>query len=141
MRTTNLRVNQLSQLGYEWYVSYLAALDAKDLERYGAFLADECVLQMNNHPPVAGKAAVLAALGQYWQTFGTLEHDLLNIYGADDRLMLEALNHYTRADGTPVTLRAVALTDRDASGLVTSVRLYTDTQPLFTHGAVPAGAA
>lgn len=38
---------------------------------------------------------------------------------------------YTTLDGRQVTLRAVAFTDRDEQGLVTSVRLYTDTAPLF----------
>ncbi|GAA0603874.1 hypothetical protein GCM10009416_46880 [Craurococcus roseus] len=41
---------------------------------------------------------------------------------------------YTRLDGGAVTLRAAAFTDRDEAGLVTSVRLYTDTGPLFAPG-------
>jgi len=86
---------------------------------------------MNNADPMAGKDAVLAGLGAYWPSFGTIEHDLLNVYGTDEAYVLEALNHYTRLDGSPVTLRAVAFTDRDADGKVTSVRLYTDTAPLF----------
>lgn len=131
MKTDRLRINQLSPAGFAWYRSYLEALDAKDLARYGEFLADECVMQMNNDAPVIGKSAVLAMLGPYWQSFGTLEHDLLNIYGGDTSFMLEALNHYTRLDGGAVTLRAVALTDRDATGRVVSFRLYTDTKPLF----------
>ncbi len=45
--------------------------------------------------------------------------------------MLEALNYYTRLDGEPVKLRTVALTDRNQAGQVASVRLYTDTAPLF----------
>lgn len=63
--------------------------------------------------------------------YDTIEHDLLNIYGTDDHYVLEALNHYTTLDGRQVTLRAVAFTDRNAAGLVDSVRLYTDTAPLF----------
>lgn len=136
MRTENLKTNQLSPEGYEWYLTYLEALDAKDPERYGSFLADDCVLRMNNGEPVDGKAAVIGGLSQYWATFGSLEHDLLNIYGTDSAFMLEALNHYTRLDGKPVTLRAVALTDRDQTGQVNSVRLYTDTEPLFAPHAV-----
>lgn len=106
-------------------------MDAKDLEAYGEFLSDDVVLQMNNADPMEGKEAVLAGLGQYWPSFGTMEHDLLNIYGDDDQYVLEALNHYTTLDDRSVTLRAVAFTDRDADGLVESVRLYTDTTPLF----------
>ena len=135
MRTDRLRTNQLSPVAYRWYLDYLGAMDRKDLDAYGAFLADNCELQMNNAPPVAGKEAVLRGLGDYWKSFGALEHDLGNIYGDDRRFALEALNHYTRLDGRSATLRAVAFTDRDEAGLVASVRLYTDTGPLFA----PAG--
>lgn len=112
-------------------MSYLKVLDAKDIEGYGAFLSDDCVLQSNNNPPTGGKVAILKYLSQYWSTFGSLTHDLLNIYVSDSAFVLEALNHYHRQDGKPVTLRAVAFTDRNESGLVTSVRFYTDTTELF----------
>ena len=134
MRTDRLRTNQLSPEAYRWYLAYLGAMDRKDLDAYGAFLADGCALQMNNQPPTVGKEAVLRGLGTYWQSFGGVEHDLDNIYGDDRRFALEALNHYTRLDGGAVTLRAVAFTDRDEAGLAASVRLYTDTGPLFASG-------
>lgn len=131
MKVDQLRINQLSPAAFEWYRSYLDALDAKDLDRYAAFFADDANMYLNNVGPIQGKTAILSTLAQYWTTFGSLEHELLTIYGSDSAFMLEALNHYTRLDGTPVTLRAVALTDRNAEGLVTSTRLYTDTAPLF----------
>ena len=135
MRTEDLRINQLSSESCEWYLAYLRAVDAKDVEAYGAFLADDCVSRTNNHPPVQGKDAILQGLSYYWTTFNSLTHDLLNIYGTDSAFVLEALNHYERKDGEVVTLRAVAFTDRNEAGLVNSVRLYTDATPLFA----PAG--
>lgn len=131
MKTDNLRVNQLTPEGYSWYTAYLETLDAKDIERYGGFLANECTLIMNNADPVTGKQAALHGRSQYWQSFSDLEHDLSNIYGTDRAFMLEALNHYRPLDGKPVTLRAVTLTDRNKAGKVSSVRLYTDASPLF----------
>lgn len=131
METKSLIVNQLSPAGFAWYLKYLAVLDAKDLASYGAFLADDCQFFINNNGPVQGKAAILGMLGQYWPSFGSLRHELLAILGHDQHFMLEALNHYTRLDGTAVTLRAVAITSRNTDGLVTSVRVYSDTAPLF----------
>lgn len=133
MKTNNLEHNQLSPSAYEWYLGYLNVLDEKDLDAYGAYLADDCVMITNNQPPVEGKQAIMEALKSYWATFGSLEHDLLNIYGTDTAFMLEALNNYKRTDGQPVTARAVAFTDRDDSGQVTSVRLYSDTSALFEN--------
>lgn len=131
VRTDKLRFNQLSPKTYEWYLAYLEAIDTKNIEVYGNFLADECVMQSNNNPPILGKAAILQNLSDFWTTFDSLTHELLNIYGNDSSLALEALNHYKRNDGKVVTVPAVALTERNEAGLVTSFRLYTDTTPVF----------
>ncbi len=142
MRTDRLRASQLSPEAYRWYLDHLGAMDRKDLDAYGAFLAGGCASQMNNQPPTVGKAAVPRGLGAYWRSFGGVEHDLDNICGDDRRFALEALNRYRRLDGGAVTLRAVALTDRDEAGLLTSVRLYTDTGPLFEpSGRAPDGGS
>ncbi|ARV59174.1 hypothetical protein BZZ01_11510 [Nostocales cyanobacterium HT-58-2] len=135
MRTDKLRVNQLSPKTYEWYLAYLQAIDTKNVEVYGTFLADDCVMQSNNNSPVQGKADILQSLSYYWTTFDSLTHDLLNIYGSDSSFVLEALNHYKRNDGKVITIPAVAITDRNEAGLVTSIRLYTDTTPLFAATA------
>jgi hypothetical protein len=37
MKTSNLRVNQLSEAGCKWYLEYLDALDTKDVERLDRF--------------------------------------------------------------------------------------------------------
>jgi ketosteroid isomerase-like protein len=131
VRTHRLRINQLSPKTYEWYLTYLQAVDTKNVEVYGTFLADDCVMQSNNNTLVQGKAAILQGLSYYWTTFDSLTHDLLNIYGTDSSFVLEALNHYKRNDGKVVTVPAVAITDRNETGLVTSIRLYTDTTPLY----------
>jgi ketosteroid isomerase-like protein len=127
----HLRVNLLSREAFGWYKTYLAAIDARDVNAYVAFLADEATMQFNNEAPIVGKDSVLAMLGGYWQSYAGLTHDLRNIYGDDQRFALEALNHYRRHDGKPVTIRAVAFTDRNEAGLVTSVRVYADASPVF----------
>jgi hypothetical protein len=132
MKTENLRINQLSPATYQWYLEYLEALDTLDIEAYGKFLAQDCSVRSNNNPPMEGKEVVMQGLSAYWTTFSSLEHDLLNIYGNDSSFVLEALNHYKRNDGKVVAIPAVAFTDRNEEGLVTSVRFYTDTTPLFT---------
>lgn len=132
MILTSLRINQLSPAASAWYLGvYLAAMDRRDIDAYAALLADGVTVRFNNEEPVAGKPAVVGMLGGYWQGFAAIEHEPLNIYGSDRAFMLEALNHYTRHDGKKVTARAVALTDRDPAGAVTSVRVYSDVSALF----------
>ncbi len=132
MITKNLRVNQLTAKSYESYLAYLTAIDTKNIETYGKFLADNITVQFNNDEPTQGKPAVLQALGYYWQSFEAVQHDLTNIYGTDITYVLEALNHYIRKDGKQVTVKAVAFTDLDESGLVKSVRIYQDVSPVFS---------
>lgn len=131
MKTNNLGINQLSPEAFQWYLTYLRAVDEREIDAYASFLAEDCVMQTNSNPPMQGKKAIIAGLAQYWQSFAGLEHDLLNIYGTDTSFVLEAWNHYTRHDGTGVSLRAAAFTDRNSEGRVQSVRLYADVSPLF----------
>jgi ketosteroid isomerase-like protein len=131
MITNNLRSNQLSPEAYDRYLRYLQAMDRRDIAAYGEFLAADVVVQFNNGPPLRGKEAAMAGLGPYWQSFASIEHDLTNIYGNDTNYVLEALNHYLRHDGQPVTVRAVAFTDLNAQGQVESVRIYHDVTPVF----------
>ena len=131
MITSNLRTNQLSDGAYETYLAYLAAMDARDVDAYVAYLADDVSIQFGNAPAVTGKAVVREMLAGYWQSFAAIEHDLTNIYGTDAAYVLEADNHYVRHDGRRVTVRAVAFTDKDADGRVRSVRIYGDTSPVF----------
>ena len=135
MTTETLNTCQISDEAYIWYLDYLSAIDNKALNAYGSFLADNCVMIQNNQPPVSGKADILQGLQGYWQSFRSLTHELLNIYGTDHAFALEALNHYVRLDGEKVTVRAVALTDRDQSGLVKHFRFYTDVSPVFAKEA------
>ncbi len=130
MRTGNLRINQLSDVGYKWYLDYLAAMDAKDVERYATYLSPSCSLTINNDKPVEGKGQICSKLSKFWKQLPDIEHDLLNIYGSDNAFMLEANNTYKMPNGN-VSVRAVALTDRDEKGLVTSVRLSMDMSPVF----------
>nr|WP_282100275.1 nuclear transport factor 2 family protein [Aquimarina sp. MMG016] len=131
MKTQNLNVNQLSTDAYRNYLSYLEAMDKKDVETYGKFLADDVQMWFNNEQFGIGKETILKGLDEYWQSFMSIEHDLTNIYGTDKNYVLEALNHYKRHDGKNATVKAVAFTDLNDNGKVKSVRLYMDMAPVF----------
>ena len=135
METKNLQRNDLSEKTYEWYCQYLNAIDDKNLDQYAVYLSDDCQMFMNNNGPIHGKSAILDMLGPYWNSFVSIEHDLLNIIGNDNAWVLEALNHYERHDGKLVTVRAVAITERSSQWLAQSVRVYADPSPVFEEGA------
>jgi len=132
----NVRINQLGHDATAWLTRVLQALDDKDVDAYTSFMADDVEVLFNNGDmAMRRRDAVREGLAAFWQSFGSLEHDELNIYGSDANLVHEALNHYTTLDGRSVTIRAVAWIDRNASGEITSLRVYNDQSPLFAPPA------
>ena len=134
-----LRVNQLTEAGWDWYQRYLTALDAYDVDAYASHLSPEVVVRFNNDTPLEGIDAVREGLGGFWGSVTAmgyrLLHEPLNVYGDDRRFVLEALNHYDSSDGRRVTVRATAWTDRDDDGRVVSVRIYQDLSALYGRTA------
>lgn len=132
---TSLRINQLGDDAWAAYSRYLEVLDRYDIDEFATFLADDVSVSFNNEEPMTGKQNAVQGLGGFWQSIQdmgySLTHEPMNIYGDDNHFVLEALNHYDRDTGPRVTIRAVAFTDRDADGKVTSIRVYQDLAPLY----------
>ena len=131
MKTDELKVNQLSPKAYEWYLAYLNAMDKLDIDAYAAYLAEDCELQFGNNPIVKGKSKAVEALKAFWATIDEDEHNIQNIFGNDNNFVLEAFNTFKRKDGKEITVPAVAITEKNSQGLVTSVRLFMDVAPIF----------
>lgn len=131
MKTDQLKMNQLSPEAYTWYLAYLNAMDQLDIASYASFLADDCEMQFGNNATIKGKKDVVEGLKAFWATIDGDDHNLQNIFGDDRNFVLEALNTFKRKDGKTVTIPAVAITERNLEGLVTSVRLFMDVTPIF----------
>jgi ketosteroid isomerase-like protein len=130
MKIDSLKSNTLSPAAFEWYLGYLAAMDSGDVAHITAKLDEDCAVQINNHLPLHGRAAITAAFDRYWDAIDKIEHELLNIYGRDDQFAVEMLCHYTRKDGSVVTLPAAVFIDRGADGRITYARSYIDATPV-----------
>ena len=126
-----LKINQISPEVFEWYKKYLTAVDTRDADGFGEFLDENAEFQFGNQPKVTGKKAIVEGLKKFWATYEGDEHILYNILGSDDCFALEADNIYTRKDGKKVTCPAVAITERNNKGLVTSFRVFIDIAPLY----------
>ena len=128
-----VRINQLGEETTGWLRAVLTALDAKDVDAYTAVMADDVEVVFNNGDmAMRGREVVRDGLAEFWQSFDTLAHEELNIYGTDRNFVHEALNHYTTLDGRRVTVRAVAWIDRDDEGRISSLRVYNDQSPLWS---------
>jgi ketosteroid isomerase-like protein len=125
----------ISPVNLDWLVNVLYILDQKDVESYCSFMAPDVTVTFNNgndtEPNMSGVTAVKAGLGQFWQTFKSVLHEEVNIFESGGTIMHEALNHYETLDGRKVSLRAVAILERNEQGLIQSLRVYSDQSPLF----------
>lgn len=126
-----LRINQLSPDAFTWYQAYLRSVDEQDASAFGSFLADDATFPIGNQPPVQGKQAIIDGLKQFWTTYNGEEHILHAMLGTDRCFALKATNVFNRLRGKQVALPAVAITERNEHGLVTSFRVFIDIAPLY----------
>ncbi len=131
MDSPQLGNGQLSSEGRAWHTRFNDALASRDLDRYLAFLHDDCSLQINNAMPVYSKRAIQAAYGAYLTSFQTLTYELMNVMGDDRQSTCEVLYTYGCNDGSTEVVQTAYLVDLDEDGLITSVRVYGDGNRIF----------
>jgi len=67
----NVRINQLSPDAIAWLTRVLHALDAKDVDAYTRFMADDVEVLFNNGDvSMRGRDAVREGLAAFWQASG-----------------------------------------------------------------------
>ncbi|WP_088288255.1 nuclear transport factor 2 family protein [Kineosporia sp. A_224] len=126
-----------------WIDDYYADVDAMRLDAYIARHSDDAVVVFGNNPPAVGKEAIAGAIGGFWSMIGGLSHHQRNLWFVDDgsTAVLEVDVDYTTHGGAHVVVPCVSLLDKNADGLVTSLRVHIDLAPLFAQiGAEQAAA-
>ncbi|MEM7660968.1 MAG: nuclear transport factor 2 family protein [Pseudomonadota bacterium] len=132
MKLDNLSRNDLSPAGFDWLQSYLAAIDARDIEAYAPFLADDCSLRMNYVPVMEGKSNVLMMLGSIWTSLAGMEHEPLMVLGDDNDFALETIHHYKIPSGKETPIPATEFISRNGNGLVSRIRIYCNADPAYS---------
>ena len=119
----------------DWIDDYYADVDAMHLDAYVDRHSDDAVVVFANQPPAVGKDAIRAAIGGFWSMIGGLRHERRNLWFVNDgaTAVLEVVTHYTTHGGAKIGVPCVSLLDRNADGLVTSLRVHIDLAPLFVQ--------
>ena len=111
---------------------FYADVDALRLQPVVDSFAPDGEMVFPNTPPATGRTAIRELLAGLWSTLGGLRHEPRHRWTVDQGTsVLEALVHYTTPGGTEVVVPAVTIIDQDTSGLITSLRVYQDSAPLF----------
>lgn len=123
MNLNSIQTNHLSMVAYNWYISFLAAIENRNSQRVAANTSDQCVLSINTNDVLSTRERVVAELEVFWLGFENLEHELLNILGNDYSFCAEVLVHYQQGETNAEPLKTVTFFDRNELGQITSLRL------------------
>ncbi len=117
----------------DWITDYYADVDAMRLDEYVAHHAEDAEVVFGNNPPAVGRDAIGEAIGGFWTMIGGLRHEVHHRWDVNDgnTAVLEVTTHYTTHGGAAVSMPCVSILDRNADGLVTSLRVHIDLAPLF----------
>lgn len=113
-----------------WIAALLAAVDAKDADRFVSFLADDASFAYANAPPVLGRDAVRAAVAGFFAQVRSLAHAAAHVWRVPGHVVVEGTVRYVRHDGREVTLPFVNVLALDGDR-ISSYRVYVDGAPLF----------
>jgi ketosteroid isomerase-like protein len=107
-----------------------AAFDAKDVAALAALMTDDVRLQLGNADIVNGKAEFVEALETFFVSVAGFRHAVVNVWSDLDVVIAELKVHYTRLDGTGVTLPCCNVF-RLRDGAVADYRVYMDITPVY----------
>ena len=107
-----------------------ATFDAKDVSALAAFMTDDVRLRLGNTEAVQGKPAFVAAVNAFLDSVAGFRHDILDVWSDGDTVIAEFDVHYTRLDGSEVTLPCCNVF-RLRDGLVAEYRSYIDATPVY----------
>jgi ketosteroid isomerase-like protein len=113
-----------------WLVELFGTIDARDAARFAASLAPDALFRFGNAPPVAGRAAIQAAVAGFFGSIAGCRHELARHWRGDDSWVVQGTVHYTRLDGSIVSVPFVDVFLMSGAQ-VREYLIYIDIAPLF----------
>ena len=107
-----------------------AAIDARDTERFLAFLTDEAYFRFGSTPPAQGKEAIRDAVGGFFSSIAGCRHSVARVVAEGDVLICEGEVTYTRHDSSEITLPFANVFELDGE-LISAYKIYADASPLY----------
>jgi limonene-1,2-epoxide hydrolase len=109
--------------------TFLAAVEARDVDAAAACFAPGASYQNVPHPPVHGPAGVAALLGPILRRSERVRWDVVTEAFAPGRVHLERVDRFW-IDGTELAVACHAVIEVDENaGLITAFRDYVDLEP------------
>jgi ketosteroid isomerase-like protein len=108
-----------------------ASIDAKDAQRFLAFLTEDALFRYGSNPPVTGQAAIRAQVEQVFGSIRSCTHRLDQVWYPPGFAICQGEVTYVRLDGRSIAIpfcNVFQLQD----GKIARYEIYIDPTPLFS---------
>jgi hypothetical protein len=103
---------------------------SESLDDYLAFFSEDCIYKVANQPSIEGKEALSASAARFRSMVKRVQHDILSLYCVDDRVICEITAHYTRNDGSVVSLPCLDIFTFSGTH-IKCLQVFVDLSPVF----------
>ena len=106
-----------------------AAIDAKDVDRFAAFLAPHCSFRFANQPAVEGVAAIRRYVHAFLGSIGSIRHVINTQWELPGAVICHGQVRYTRHDGSVLEVPFANVLVTGPQG-ITEYRVFVDASAL-----------
>ncbi len=117
----------------------LAAIDARNVPRFLAFLTDDVLFRFGNFAPCRGKPATGAAVTAFFASIRECRHEVLGSWDHPDAVTCHGRVTYTRIDSAQVTV-PFATVFLLSGKLINEYLIFVDVAPLYADLAITGAA-
>ena len=114
-----------------WMDELFKAIDAKDAERFTAFIAANGTFVFANAPAVTGRTAIRDAVAGFFASIRGLSHDVQSVAHDGSQVWSRGIVTYVRHDGSSLTAPFCNYFEME-NGAVRHYQIYVDASAL--HG-------
>jgi ketosteroid isomerase-like protein len=130
MTSEGLVMPQADQATTDLLTDYFQAMEVKDLDRLGAYYADDITQTFANAPTITGRDTLLARMVDLLGKVKSLAHPLINVWQEDHGVVIfEVTSVWHFHDDTDITIDACSIFTI-ADGTFTDQRIYVDNAPV-----------
>jgi len=108
------------------------AVDANDPLRFVSCLTEDCVFRFGSAPAAAGREAISAAVGGFFDSIAGCKHSITSVWRDEGSLACEGEVRYQRHDGSEISIPFVNVFEFRGE-LISNYRIYIDIGPLYAE--------
>ncbi len=119
----------MSAAGNDLLQSVLAAVDARDVDRFAGFLTEDATFRFASADAVTGRDEIREAVGAFFDSVAALRHRVEESWVSGEDLICRGEVTYTRLDGSELAVpfaNVLKLLD----GRIAEYRIYVDASAL-----------